>query len=185
MEAALTAITVKMTTRVGRSSTATASAICSQAATRNPTPSTVDSPKCEGASARCTAPAPTSSAATSHCTHPMLDARAGAFGDRDGAGRRGVRWIERDGHCEASRVPPGAVRTWPWIHDHIELTTLVAANFVAFVALADRTGLYDKSSPGCSTDGTVRCPDRPRAQSVESAVPARLIRYTPGARSAA
>ena len=48
MEAALTAMIVKMTTRVGRSSTATASAICSQAATRNPMPSTVDSPKCDG-----------------------------------------------------------------------------------------------------------------------------------------
>ena len=49
MEAALTAMIVKMTARVGRSSTATASAICSHAATRNPMPSTVDSPKCDGA----------------------------------------------------------------------------------------------------------------------------------------
>ena len=111
MEAALTAMVVKITTRVGRSSTATARAICSQAATRNPTPSTVDSPKCAGASARCTAPAPTSSAATSHCTQPMLDARASAFGDCDSAnpaasGRSIVIAIVKP------PSPPSAVRTW-------------------------------------------------------------------------
>src|SRR4051794_34119828 len=84
MEAALTAMIAKMTARVGRSSNATASAIWSHAATRNPMPSPVDPPKCDGANARWTAPAPRSNAATSHCTHPMPVVRAAGFGGRGG-----------------------------------------------------------------------------------------------------